>query len=48
MNMEWLEIPWLPEDLVFPSGVPMPEMINGEVHLPESPGLGVNTGLHLK
>ena len=41
MNMEWLEIPWLPGDLVFPAGVPMPEMINGEVPLPDGPGLGV-------
>jgi len=41
MNMEWLEIPWLPEGYVFPSGVPMPEMVNGKVSLPETPGLGV-------
>ncbi len=41
MNMEWLEIPFLPEDYLFPSGVPMTEMVNGEVHLPTTPGLGV-------
>ena len=41
MNMEWLEIPWLPEGYAFPSGVPTPEMEEGMVCLPEGPGLGV-------
>jgi len=40
-NMEWLEIPLLPEGYKFPSEVPMPEMIDGEVLLPSGPGLGV-------
>jgi len=41
INMEWLEVPWLPEDYQFPSKVPLPEMVGGEVLLPPGPGLGV-------
>ena len=41
MNMAWLEIPWLPEGYAFPSAVPMPEIVNGEMGLPAAPGLGV-------
>ena len=40
-NMAWLEIPWLPEGYAFPSGVPMPKIVNGEMGLPDAPGLGV-------
>ena len=41
MNMEWLEIPFLPDGFAFSSGVPMPKMVNGQVYLPDAPGLGI-------
>jgi len=41
MNMEWLEIPWLPAGFEFPAGVAVPELVDGELPLPEGPGLGV-------
>ena len=41
VNMEWLEIPWLPEGYAFPSGMPLPKMADGEMALPELPGLGL-------
>jgi L-alanine-DL-glutamate epimerase-like enolase superfamily enzyme len=40
-NMAWLEIPWLPEGYAFPAAVPMPKIVNGEMGLPDAPGLGV-------
>jgi len=40
MNMEWLEIPWLPEGYDFPAGVPELEMKDGKVGLPTGIGLG--------
>ena len=41
MNMEWLEIPLLPENYRFPSGICTPKMINGKIYLPEGYGLGL-------
>jgi L-alanine-DL-glutamate epimerase-like enolase superfamily enzyme len=41
INMAWLEVPWLPEDGRFPSGVPMPKIVNGKMGLPATPGLGL-------
>jgi L-alanine-DL-glutamate epimerase-like enolase superfamily enzyme len=52
MNMEWLEIPMLPENYPFPPGISenypfppgiyIPKMINGEIYLPEGNGLGLH------
>ena len=42
MNMEWLEIPLLPENYRFPSGICIPKMINGKIYLPEGYGLGLH------
>jgi len=39
-NMEWFEIPWLPEGIAFPSGVPVPAMVEGEIGLPPGSGFG--------
>ncbi|MCP4754070.1 MAG: mandelate racemase/muconate lactonizing enzyme family protein [Proteobacteria bacterium] len=39
-NMEWLEIPWLPADYHFPSGIPALKMVDGKIALPEGAGLG--------
>jgi len=39
-NMDWMEIPLLPKGYSFPSDSPPLEMVNGEVKLPEGPGLG--------
>ena len=36
----WLEMPWLPEGMSFPSGVELPEVVDGMVALPAEPGLG--------
>ncbi|MBW2622539.1 MAG: mandelate racemase/muconate lactonizing enzyme family protein [Deltaproteobacteria bacterium] len=41
MNMEWLEIPFLPEGRSFPSNTPDLELINGEIQFPDGPGFGV-------
>lgn len=40
-KMEWMEIPWIPEELSFPSGIPMLKMIDGLIQLPVGPGLGL-------
>jgi L-alanine-DL-glutamate epimerase-like enolase superfamily enzyme len=40
-KMEWMEIPWIPKDLSFPSNVPELKMIKGKVQLPTGPGLGL-------
>jgi L-alanine-DL-glutamate epimerase-like enolase superfamily enzyme len=40
-KMEWMEIPWIPEDLSFPSGIPRLKMVEGQVQLPTGPGLGL-------
>ena len=39
-NMEWFEIPWLPEGFNFPADVPELEIDNGLISLPEGIGLG--------
>jgi|TARA_B100000315_G_scaffold252432_2_gene289209 L-alanine-DL-glutamate epimerase-like enolase superfamily enzyme len=36
----WIEIPWLPEDRLFPAGMPVPALQEGKVGLPEGAGLG--------
>jgi len=36
-----LEIPLLPENYRFPSGICTPKMINGKIYLPEGYGLGL-------
>ena len=36
----WIEIPWLPQDRHFPTGVPVPELKDGKVALPEGAGFG--------
>jgi L-alanine-DL-glutamate epimerase-like enolase superfamily enzyme len=36
----WIEIPWLPQDRQFPTGVPVPELKRGKVALPAGAGLG--------
>jgi D-galactarolactone cycloisomerase len=41
MNMEWMEIPLIPEGLSFPAGTPPLSMVDGMIQLPEGPGLGV-------
>lgn len=40
LNIFWMEIPLLPEEYSFPSNYPSLEMINGQVKLPQGPGLG--------
>jgi L-alanine-DL-glutamate epimerase-like enolase superfamily enzyme len=41
MNMEWLEVPFLPEGFSFPAGTPALKMVDGLIQLPEGPGLGI-------
>lgn len=40
LNMEWMEIPFLPEDLSFPSCTPPLKIVDGITQLPEGSGLG--------
>lgn len=40
-NMEWMEIPWLPDELSFASDIPRLTMVDGLITLPEGPGLGL-------
>ena len=42
MNMEWVEIPLLPENYRLPPGICIPKVIDGEVYLPEGHGLGLH------
>ncbi|MBI4765074.1 MAG: mandelate racemase/muconate lactonizing enzyme family protein [Deltaproteobacteria bacterium] len=39
-NMDWMEIPLLPEGRSFPSKPPLLKLRNGQVILPEGPGFG--------
>ena len=41
VNMEWLEIPLLPEQAELPPSVYHPTLVDGEVELPPGPGLGL-------
>jgi L-alanine-DL-glutamate epimerase-like enolase superfamily enzyme len=41
MNMEWLEIPFLPEGRSLPSNTPDLKLIGGEIQFPDGPGFGV-------
>ncbi len=41
VNMEWLEIPFLPKHAKLPPGVYHPKLVDGEVELPPGPGLGL-------
>jgi L-alanine-DL-glutamate epimerase-like enolase superfamily enzyme len=41
-HSDWLEIPWLPEGFLFPGGVSIPELKDGQVTLPEGVGLGLS------
>lgn len=41
-NMDWMEIPLLPEEISFPSNVKPLEPIEGHVRLPDGPGLGLS------
>jgi len=41
-NMDWMEIPLLPEGYSFPSNFPPLEMVDGRVRLPQGHGLGLN------
>jgi D-galactarolactone cycloisomerase len=40
-NMDWMEIPLLPEGVSFPSDTPRLKMVKGRVILPEGPGFGL-------
>ena len=40
-NMDWMEIPLLPEGYSFPSNYPSLEMVDGQVKLPKGPGFGL-------
>jgi L-alanine-DL-glutamate epimerase-like enolase superfamily enzyme len=40
MNMEWMEIPLLPEGSSFPACTPPLKMVDGMIQLPEGSGLG--------
>ena len=40
-NSDWLEVPWLPEGVEFPSNAPIPTLTDGRVELPEGVGLGL-------
>ena len=40
-NMDWMEIPLLPEGVSFPSKYQPLSMVNGEVRLPQGPGFGL-------
>lgn len=40
-NMDWMEVPLLPEGYSFPSGYPPLEIDGGHVKLPQGPGLGL-------
>ncbi len=37
----WLELPWLPDGLNFPSGAKLPTVTDGCITLPEGPGFGL-------
>ena len=39
-NMDWLEIPLLPDGLSFPAGTAPLKMVDGKISLPEGSGLG--------
>lgn len=41
LNMEWLEVPLLPDEISFATDIPVPEMEDGCLLLPEGPGLGL-------
>ncbi len=41
MNMEWLEIPFLPAGRSLPSNTPDLKLIGGEIQFPDGPGFGV-------
>ena len=40
-NMDWMEIPLLPEGVSFPSNFKPLEIKEGQVFLPDGPGLGL-------
>lgn len=37
----WLEVPWMPAELAWPSGTPMPRVQDGQVTLSDAPGFGL-------
>lgn len=39
-EVQWLEVPWLPEGGSFPCGMDLPELVDGCVRVPDAPGLG--------
>jgi hypothetical protein len=40
-----VETPFLPEGLDFASGTPLPAIVDGQIYLPDGPGLGLpNSG----
>lgn len=39
---EWLEVPWMPADRVWPSRTPMPVVVDGRVRLGDAPGFGLD------
>ena len=41
-KMEWMEIPWIPQEFSFASDIPSLEMIKGRIQLPLGPGLGLS------
>ena len=42
---DWVETPFLPEGLDFASGTPLPAIVDGQIYLPDGPGLGLpNSG----
>ncbi|MBW2063018.1 MAG: mandelate racemase/muconate lactonizing enzyme family protein [Deltaproteobacteria bacterium] len=41
MNMEWIEIPLLPEGRTFPSNTPPLDMIDGQIQFPKGSGFGL-------
>jgi len=40
-HADWVEIPFLPEGMAFPSQIPLPRMEGGYIHLPQGVGLGI-------
>lgn len=40
-STEWIEVPWMPAELVWPNRVPLPTVLDGHVVLGEAPGFGL-------
>jgi L-alanine-DL-glutamate epimerase-like enolase superfamily enzyme len=42
---DWIEVPFLPEGFEFPTNIPLPQMADGAINLPQGNGLGLPVNL---